>query len=389
VGADVSVGVSGGQVAEADVARMAKGRIIFALANPDPEIHPAVAAKYATVVATGRSDFPNQIDNVLAFPGISRGVLESSAPQITEPMKLAAAEAIANLVRQPTAEEIVPSVFEGGVAEAVSRAARGERSTTPLPAAAMLPAVSTEILGQVRNTLRSRMRHGKTPSGVPLPPLAYRMGGRHFHDDSDFIRSATLEADRLVKFTGLNATSRLLDWGCGAGRLAIGISERFGRIGLYHGVDIQQPLIQWAAHNLGRRDGYRFTHSDISNARYNPTGKANQAIPAESDGYDVFYAYSVFSHLTGVDVQGYLREAARVLRPGGAAFVTAFVEDGVSPEEENPQDYGPLVWKGPLHCVRFSSSRFSDLVSSAGLAVEQSRHGQETDGQSLFILSKG
>lgn len=122
VGADVFVGVSGGQVAEADVARMAPDSIIFALANPDPEVHPAVARRYAAVVATGRSDFPNQINNVLAFPGIFRGALDSSAPQITEAMKLAAAWAIADLVEQPTADEIVPSVFAEGVADAVADA---------------------------------------------------------------------------------------------------------------------------------------------------------------------------------------------------------------------------------------------------------------------------
>lgn len=122
VGADVFVGVSGGQVAEADVARMAPDSIIFALANPDPEVHPEVARKYAAVVATGRSDFPNQINNVLAFPGIFRGALDSGAPQITEAIKLAAAWAIADLVEQPTADEIVPSVFAEGVADAVARA---------------------------------------------------------------------------------------------------------------------------------------------------------------------------------------------------------------------------------------------------------------------------
>lgn len=125
VGADVFVGVSGGTVPEADIARMAPDSIIFALANPDPEVDPAVAAKYAAVVATGRSDYPNQINNVLAFPGIFRGALDSCAPQITEAMKVAAARAIADLVESPTVDEIVPSVFAEGVAEAVSHAVMG------------------------------------------------------------------------------------------------------------------------------------------------------------------------------------------------------------------------------------------------------------------------
>ncbi|MFV0462749.1 MAG: NADP-dependent malic enzyme [Nostocoides sp.] len=121
-GADVFVGVSGGTVTEDVVALMAPGAMIFALANPDPEIHPRVARRYASVVATGRSDFPNQINNVLAFPGLFRGALDSGARQITEPMKLAAAHAIADLVDRPSAEEIVPSVFDERVAPAVAAA---------------------------------------------------------------------------------------------------------------------------------------------------------------------------------------------------------------------------------------------------------------------------
>jgi malate dehydrogenase (oxaloacetate-decarboxylating) len=101
---------------------MAKGAFVFAMANPNPEVHPEVAHKYAAVVATGRSDFPNQINNVLAFPGIFRGALDCGAARITEAMKLAAAEAIAGLVENPTAEEIVPSAFQDGVADAVAAA---------------------------------------------------------------------------------------------------------------------------------------------------------------------------------------------------------------------------------------------------------------------------
>ena len=121
-GADVFVGVSGGQVAEKDIAGMASRAIIFAMANPDPEVHPLVAARHAEVIATGRSDFPNQINNVLAFPGLFRGAFDSGAAQITEAMKLAAARAIASLVAEPNALEIVPSVFDQRVAPAVAAA---------------------------------------------------------------------------------------------------------------------------------------------------------------------------------------------------------------------------------------------------------------------------
>jgi malate dehydrogenase (oxaloacetate-decarboxylating) len=130
-GADVLIGVSGGKIPEEAIAAMASDGIIFALANPTPEVHPDVAARHASVVATGRSDFPNQINNVLAFPGVFRGALDARAARVTEGMKVAAADAIAGVVAdalQPDA--IVPSPLDPrvapAVAEAVAEAARRE-----------------------------------------------------------------------------------------------------------------------------------------------------------------------------------------------------------------------------------------------------------------------
>lgn len=121
-GADVFVGVSSAQVPEAEIALMSDDAIVFALSNPTPEIHPEIAAKHCRVVATGRSDFPNQINNVLAFPGIFKGALDAAALRITEPMKLAAAQAIAGMVPQPSAAMIVPSPLDPEVADAVAAA---------------------------------------------------------------------------------------------------------------------------------------------------------------------------------------------------------------------------------------------------------------------------
>ncbi|MFU8872029.1 NAD(P)-dependent malic enzyme [Micromonospora sp. SL4-19] len=128
-GADVLVGVSGGQIPEEAVAGMTPGGIVFALANPTPEVHPEVAARHVAVVATGRSDYPNQINNVLAFPGVFRGALDARATRITDGMKVAAADAIAGVVAETlTAEAIVPSPLDPrvapAVAEAVAEAAR-------------------------------------------------------------------------------------------------------------------------------------------------------------------------------------------------------------------------------------------------------------------------
>jgi malate dehydrogenase (oxaloacetate-decarboxylating) len=122
-GADVYIGVSGGTVLEEVVARMADDAIIFGLANPTPEVLPDVAHRHARVVATGRSDFPNQINNVLAFPGIFRGAFDVRATAITEGMKLAAATALADLVGADLTEEyVVPSPFDPRVGPAVSSA---------------------------------------------------------------------------------------------------------------------------------------------------------------------------------------------------------------------------------------------------------------------------
>ena len=125
VGADVFVGVSAPNLFGAtEAATMADDPIIFALANPDPEIDPSVAMAHAAVVATGRSDYPNQINNVLAFPGVFRGLLDAQAHDITDRMLLAASAAIAEVVTEPNASFIVPSVFDPAVAPAVAEAVR-------------------------------------------------------------------------------------------------------------------------------------------------------------------------------------------------------------------------------------------------------------------------
>jgi malate dehydrogenase (oxaloacetate-decarboxylating) len=122
-GADVFVGLSSARLPEELLALMAPEAIVFALSNPDPEVHPDVAARHAAIVATGRSDFPNQINNVLAFPGVFRGALDAGARRITEAMKLAAADAIFDVARDDLApDRIVPSPFDPRVAPAVSQA---------------------------------------------------------------------------------------------------------------------------------------------------------------------------------------------------------------------------------------------------------------------------
>jgi malate dehydrogenase (oxaloacetate-decarboxylating) len=149
VGADVFIGVSAPNLLTGDdIARMADKSIVFALANPDPEVDPRQARQHAAVVATGRSDQPNQINNVLAFPGVFRGMLDVAAEAFTEEMALAAAMAIANVVGEdklnPTV--IVPSVFDSRVTPAVAAAIRAVVKGAPVPAnPAAVPEAELEL----------------------------------------------------------------------------------------------------------------------------------------------------------------------------------------------------------------------------------------------------
>jgi malate dehydrogenase (oxaloacetate-decarboxylating) len=138
VGADLLVGLSGARVLPPEaLGKMNADAMVFAMANPTPEVAPEEAAAYARVIATGRSDYPNQINNVLAFPGIFRGALDVRAPTITEEMKMAAARAIAGIVgeRELREDYVVPSVFNRDVAPAVAEAVGGEARATGAAAA--------------------------------------------------------------------------------------------------------------------------------------------------------------------------------------------------------------------------------------------------------------
>jgi len=145
-GADFFLGVSQGNILKAaDVARMARDPIVFALANPTPEIPPEEAAPHVAVIATGRSDYPNQINNVLAFPGVFRGALDVRASAINEEMKMAAARALAGLVGpgELTREYIVPSVFDRRIAPAVAEAVAEAAERTGVARRARRPTAVT------------------------------------------------------------------------------------------------------------------------------------------------------------------------------------------------------------------------------------------------------
>ena len=222
---------------------------------------------------------------------------------------------------------------------------------------------------------------------IPLPPYTLRMGGQHFKKDADFVAAGVRDARMLRRRAGLTKAKRVLDWGCGAGRLAIGIKHLMGHVEDYHGVDIQPELLTWAKDHL-TDEHTRFTLVDAHNARYNPDGEQSFHIPADDGSVDVLYAYSVFSHMLTADLAGYGATIARVLAPEGRAWVTAFVEEDVPDCVENPTDYRKLEWKGALHCVRYDRVFLERTLYDAGLAVDEFVHGRETDGQSMYVLRR-
>ena len=146
---------------------MARAPVVFALANPDPEVDPADAEKYAAVVASGRSDFPNQINNVLAFPGVFRGLLDARAHEITTEMLLKAADAIAHVVKDDELNPnfIIPSVFNPDVPKAVAAAIRGAEADLIQPSEISPPPPST-------GATRTSATTSETSSWSSTPPAS-------------------------------------------------------------------------------------------------------------------------------------------------------------------------------------------------------------------------
>lgn len=243
-------------------------------------------------------------------------------------------------------------------------------------------------------TLKRRLRAMLRPEtvlhrGQILPSKNLRFGGVHFQDNEGFLSAGERDAKRLTEWCGLNAQSALLDIGCGTGRLAIGIMSTLGTIRQYEGVDVSATAVEWCSRYLPPHDPhFHFTLINIQNERYNPAGGTISnafRLPFADHTFDIIQLYSVFSHMRSPDVRAYLKEFARLLAPNGSVFLTAFVEEGVLDEEENPPNY-IMQWKGALHCVRFSQSFFRTMVEEAGLRIAKMTHQSDTDGQSAFLL---
>lgn len=225
-------------------------------------------------------------------------------------------------------------------------------------------------------------------TGMPLPPRRLRPAGPHFRDDAAFMASGRREAQLLNACRHITSDSVIVDFGCGPGRLAIGMLGEGFQPASYIGIDVQLAPLVWASRHLtpAHRE-IEFRRLGAYNERYARRRPAQAVgLPVGDDVATHGHAYSVFSHLLPHDVELYLMELRRVLRSDGVLRLTAFVEEGVPDVVENPPDYGRTRWVGPLHCVRYERSFFLSIVDRAGFQVEEWYHGTETDGQSAVTL---
>jgi SAM-dependent methyltransferase len=241
----------------------------------------------------------------------------------------------------------------------------------------------------VRKAYREIAPDSVSHDSTVLPAKHLRFCGAEFKDNGYFLASAKAEAERLIEQNHLSQRSRILDLGCGVGRLPIGILGRGLEIGSYLGIDVDERSIRWCKKYIqSKHPQFQFQHTNARNALYNPNGAeldTHLRLPFEDGSADIIYMYSVFSHMLTDDIRLYTREFKRVLAQGGSVFLTAFVEDNVPDVVENPAGY-KMAWNGALHCVRYNLAFLRRLFTQAGFQFANFVHGLETDGQSAIYL---
>jgi len=233
-------------------------------------------------------------------------------------------------------------------------------------------------------------RQNRSWNDVLIPPAEITPCGHLTETAEKFYLSACEEADRLSADIGLNSETSIVDIGCGVGRLPIGIIARRAPFSHYLGIDVDSVRIAWCRKYLSAQDPrLHFQVMDMHNARYNPLGREPLKLDLPPSSIDIVYLYSVFSHLVEEDSIAYLSLIRRLLRrDGGVCFATAFVADGVPPVTENPANFGPFPWVGPLHCVLYERSHWLKLIELSGLQVFREVPLVNTDQQTGYYLAR-
>lgn len=239
--------------------------------------------------------------------------------------------------------------------------------------------------------LHNKCDEAVTFGDLNLPPAHMRQCTVEFRDNKYFVKSAEGEIYKLVEKCGLNNSSRILEIGCGSGRLPIGLLSARQTVKSYEGIDVDKDSIKWCKRWIGsQNENMRFSYIDVYNERYNPKGTVhiNESFSFDfpDDHFDVIYSYSVFTHMEVEDINEYLRECKRVLSPTGKIFVTAYLEDDVPDATINPDDYRKNT-RGPLHRVLLNREFFCEMLKPFGLQMFHFNHNGEFDGQSGIYLS--
>ena len=227
-------------------------------------------------------------------------------------------------------------------------------------------------------------------SGTRLPPPSMRYCGAAFRDDETFLSSSDSEAERLVSDFGIGEGSRILEIGCGPGRLPIGLIRHAPGIESYHGFDLDAEAIDWCTrHITSSHPNYIFHTVEAQHDRYSPDGPvmdASFSLPVPAGHFHLVYLYGVFANMLERDVKIYLNVFSRVLRPGGRVFLTAFAEEDVPPIAVNPENYA-LEALGPQHFVRYEKTHLLSLFEAAGFNVDRFDHGSELAGATAVHLT--
>lgn len=222
--------------------------------------------------------------------------------------------------------------------------------------------------------------------GLWLPPFRTN---QDLDSSEAYVDSAHQQITHLQEYFNFNDTVSLLDFGCGQGRFANGLLHGKWPVKRYTGVDTHAKSVKWCQRWIGRNHAkFQFIHLPAENARYNAAVSGLKRLPFEDSSFDLIFLNSVFSHMLTADVQFYLQEFYKVLKPNGIVYLTAFIEEDVPAMEENPENYIDLS-TGHLHRVRFEKEFFFGLVGQARFKVAgfHHQHIQRTK-QSVVILRK-
>lgn len=244
----------------------------------------------------------------------------------------------------------------------------------------------------IRRTMR-KILPGKEyvkVSGSMIASHDKRCCGVEFEDDEFYLKSAEREANRLIHHFQYSQQSRVLDIGCGQGRLPIGILRVIGEVS-YIGIDVDQRSIDWCKRYIERdHPSFKFKHLNLYNERYNKNGiKIDDEFRIEVNpkSVDIVHLYSVFSHTTEQDMRAFLKDFSRILDNKGKIFFTTFIEENVPNYSINPENYR-LKCSGPLHIVRYKKDYLFSILDESGYSILDFTHETEADGHSAIYLSK-